>query len=318
MQAASGPLISLSPSFNTYSSSDRLAQIAARVVSELTSQDHQLTHDEPDWESLYATHHLEEEQEQVTQQQQQQQQQHRQPQNDGVHEEAEQEEEEFEFAFVGGDAHTSPISADEIFSNGQIRPVYPLFDQGLLKEHNDVVCPKKVNGDADAVNKKNSEVATTPKQRRLPLRMLMIEEERETASCSSSEADDLENLPPGTYCVWTPPKTKSSSAGSSKRWKFRDLLYRSSSEGKETFVFLAPSSTKRADNKNNNNKDDVVSKKRVGGGGGGGVSQNEERFVVRSKAAEEGDKRRSFLPYRQDFVGFFSNVNGLSRNLHPF
>ncbi|PQP94070.1 uncharacterized protein Pyn_40241 [Prunus yedoensis var. nudiflora] len=50
MQAASGPLISLSPSFNTYSSSDRLAQIAARVVSELTSQDHQLTHDEPDWE----------------------------------------------------------------------------------------------------------------------------------------------------------------------------------------------------------------------------------------------------------------------------
>ncbi|CAL9031066.1 unnamed protein product [Prunus brigantina] len=306
MQAASGPLISLSPSFNTYSSSDRLAQIAARVVSELTSQDHQLTHDEPDWESLYATHHLEEEEE-VKQH-------HRQPQNDEEAEE-EEEEEEFEFAFVGRDAHTSPISADEIFSNGQIRPVYPLFDQGLLKEHNDVVSPKKVNGDADAVNK-NSKAATMPKQRRLPLRMLMIEEERETASCSSSEADDLENLPPGTYCVWAPPKTKSSSAGSSKRWKFRDLLYRSSSDGKETFVFLAPSSTKRADNKNNN-KEDVVSKKRVGGGGGG-VSQNEERFVVRSKAAEEGDKRRSFLPYRRDFVGFFSNVNGLSRNLHPF
>ncbi|KAH0975520.1 hypothetical protein GBA52_017419 [Prunus armeniaca] len=224
-------------------------------------------------------------------------------------------EEEFEFAFVGRDAHTSPISADEIFSNGQIRPVYPLFDQDLLKQHNDVVSPENVNGDADAVNKKNSKAATTPKQRRLPLRMLMIEEERETASCSSSEADDLENLPPGTYCVWAPPKTKSSSAGSSKRWKFRDLLYRSSSDGKETFVFLAPSSTKRADNKNNN-KDDVVSKKRIGGGRG--VSQNEERFVMRSKAAEEGDKRRSFLPYRQDFVGFFSNVNGLSRNLHPF
>ncbi|PQQ16453.1 uncharacterized protein Pyn_01594 [Prunus yedoensis var. nudiflora] len=310
MQAASGPLISLSPSFNTYSSSDRLAQIAARVVSELTSQDHQLTHDEPDWESLYATHHLEEEQQQQVKQQQQQ---HRQPQNDGVHEEA--EEEEFEFAFVGRDTHTSPISADEIFSNGQIRPVYPLFDQDLLKEHNGVVSPKKVNGDADAVDKNNSKAATTPKQRRLPLRMLMIEEERETASCSSSEADDLENLPPGTYCVWAPPKTKSSSAGSSKRWKFRDLLYRSSSDGKETFVFLAPSSTKRADNKNNK-KNDVVSKKRVGGGDG--VSQNEERFVVTSKAAEEGDKRRSFLPYRQDFGGFFSNVNGLSRNLHPF
>ncbi|KAM1035818.1 hypothetical protein ACFX2F_039009 [Malus domestica] len=151
--------------------------------------------------------------------------------------------------------------------------------------------------------------------------MLMLEEERETESCSSSEADDLENLPPGTYCEWAPPKSspgqrrcnKSSSAGSSsKRWKFWNLLHRSSSDG---IVFLAPSSTKRA----NNNKGDDVTRKRVdNGGGGGGVSENRERFVVRSKAEEAGDKRRSFLPYRQDFVGFFSNVNGISRNLHPF
>ncbi|KAB2633361.1 hypothetical protein D8674_029608 [Pyrus ussuriensis x Pyrus communis] len=301
--AATGPLVSLSPSFNTYSSSDRLAQIAARVVDEFTHQDRQLTQ-EPYWESIYD--HQEEEKLHHR----------RQPKNDDVQKDKEEEEEdEFEFAFVssGGESHTSPISADEIFSNGQIKPtVYPLFNQDLLLAHNDVVSSTNANDDADDAVKK-------PKPRRLPLRMLMIEEERETASCSSSEADDLENLPPGTYCVWAPPKScpgqrrcnKSSSAGSSsKRWKFRNLLHRSSSDD---FVFLAPSSTKRANNK----KGDDVTRKRVDNSCGG-VSENGERYVVRSKAEEAGDKRRSFLPYKQDFVGFFSNVNGISRNLHPF
>ncbi|CAN6713870.1 unnamed protein product [Malus baccata var. baccata] len=299
--AATGPLVSLSPSFSTYSSSDRLAQIAARVVGEFTHQDSQLTQ-EPDWESIYD--HQEEEKLHHR----------RQPKNDDV--QKEEEEEEFAFAFIssGGESHTSPISADEIFSNGQIKPtVYPLFNQDLLLAHNDVVSSINANGDADDAVKK-------PKPRRLPLRMLMLEEEGETESCSSSETDDLENLPPGTYCVWAPPKSshgqrrcnKSSSAGSSsKRWKFWNLLHRSSSDG---LVFLAPSSTKRA----NNNKGDDITQKRVDKGGVGGVSENGERYVVRSKAEEAGDKRRSFLPYRQDFVGFFSNVNGISRNLHPF
>ncbi|RXH81732.1 hypothetical protein DVH24_036073 [Malus domestica] len=66
-------------------------------------------------------------------------------------------------------------------------------------------------------------------------------------------------------------------------------------------IFLAPSSTKRA----NNNKGDDVTRKRVDNGGG--VLGNGERYVVRSKAEEARDKRRSFLPYMQDFVGFFSN-----------
>ncbi|CAN6585351.1 unnamed protein product [Malus baccata var. baccata] len=302
--AATGPLISLSPSFNTHSSSDRLAQIAARVVDEFSHQDHQLT-DESDWETLYD--HQEEEKLHHRQQ----------TRDDNVQKDKEEEEEEFEFSFVssGGEPHTSHVSADEIFSNGQIKPtVYPLFNQDLLLPHNDVVSSKNANGNVDDAVKK-------PKQRRPPLRMLMNEDERETPSCSSSEADDLENLPPDTYCVWAPPKpspgqrgcNKSSSAGSSsKRWKFRNLLYRSSSEGKDTFAFLAPSSTKTAEN----NKGDNVTRKRIDGGGG--MSENGERYVVRSKTAEEGDKRRSFIPYRQDFVGFFSNVNGLSRNLHPF
>lgn len=284
---AAGPLISLSPSFNAYSSSDRLAQIAARVVNEFREE---LGDDDDVWKEI------DDEYENNTQFAQPPSQE-REPPNDDAN-----EEEEFEFAFVCREAQTSPISADDVFYNGQIRPVYPVFDQSLLVQGND-------DSDSAAVDKNSDKLATT-KPRRQPLRMLMIEEERETASCSSSEADDLENLPPGTYCVWAPPKAsggrgdgdKSSSTGSSKRWKFRDLLSRSSSDGgKDTIVFFtpAPTTTKAADKEGSNV---VVSRK----------------VRSSSKGVEEGDKRRSFLPYRQDLVGFFSNVNGLSRNLHPF
>ncbi|KAL6177464.1 hypothetical protein ACLB2K_048990 [Fragaria x ananassa] len=296
--AIGGSLISLSPSFNAYSSSDRLAQIAARVVSEFRQE-----LDEAGLEDIddgyennggqFSPPRLEQE-----------------ARNHDVKVvKDDDDEEEFEFAFVCRDAPTSPIAAEEVFYNGQIRPVYPVFDQSLLLQNDD---------DVDAVNKDSEKSAAAEgeavtKPRRRPLRMLMIEEERETASCSSSEADDLENLPPGTYCVWAPPKVdsssekggkisgggcgKSGSTGSSKRWKFRDLLSRSSSDGsKDNLVFFAPKAAEKE---------------------GGNVVV--VRKVRRSgKGAADGDKRRSFLPYKQDLVGFFSNVNGLSRNLHPF
>ncbi|XP_062027108.1 uncharacterized protein LOC133743255 [Rosa rugosa] len=302
--AAASSLTSLSPSFNAYSSSDRLAQIAARVVSEFRQElDEAGLEDIDDLydsnnDAQFSPPRLEAQQE---------------AENDDVKEaadEEEEEEEEFEFAFVcrEGEAPTSPIAAEEVFYNGQIRPVYPVFDQSLLLQNDDDL---ESSDSTHAVNKDSERPSTVTKPRRQPLRMLMIEEEREAASCSSSEADDLENLPPGTYCVWAPPKAsgkgggrsgggcdKSSSTGSSKRWKFRDLLSRSSSDGaKDTLVFFAPT-TKTAEKEGSNV---VVARK--------GKS---------SKAVADGDKRRSFLPYRQDLVGFFSNVNGLSRNLHPF
>ncbi|KAL7245605.1 hypothetical protein ACSBR2_000855 [Camellia fascicularis] len=88
--------------------------------------------------------------------------------------------------------------------------------------------------------------------------------DRDPPSCSSSEADELDGVLAGTYCIWKPKSDssavakslerckKSSSTGSSKRWMFRDLLYRSNIDDKDTFVFLAPSNANSK--KNNNNK----------------------------------------------------------------
>ncbi|XP_062118446.1 uncharacterized protein LOC133832074 [Humulus lupulus] len=302
-------LRSVNPSFNGYSSSGtgNLADIAARVVNEFRQENGSngsifgLEDDYEPWEfgevnqgrSLITIPDV-----------------HRE-------EEGEEEESEFEFAFVATEPDSSPISADEIFYNGQIKPVYPLFDQSLLLED-------KVSLN-DVVVKKNEE--TVRRTRRPPLRKLMVEEEREatTSSCSSSEADELDGLKQGTYCVWKPKngdvtgseserRNKCGSTGSSRRWKLRDILSRSRSVGKEGLLF-APSIKKVGSSKRTGKEETAVP----------GAAENEKlkNGVVPKENGEGGkiknkDEDRKRTTYKQDFVGFLANVNGLSRNLHPF
>ncbi|KAL3571097.1 hypothetical protein D5086_028346 [Populus alba] len=241
MQARS-PLITFSPSspsFNSYSSS-KLAEIAARVVLEFTSESEQ---PEDSSNSIFSwrVHEGEE---------------NNHPQNDNElgendHDEEEEEEDDdddFEFAVLSKpEPQFSPISADDIFYNGQIRPFYPLFNTKLLLDDQESL-PKSKTATNTQDNKKPN---------RLPLKKLFYED-RETFSCSSSEADDIDSAEPGTYCVWTAKKEegslgsckKSSSTGSnSKRWKFKDLLHRSNSDGKDTFVFLTPNNKKSGGHK---------------------------------------------------------------------
>lgn len=249
------PLISLSvsPSFNNYSSSstggNNLAEIAARVVSEFRRENPRaaaafLFDSEPDSDS----------------------------------EPEPEPEPEFEFAAPT----SSPIPADEIFLNGQIRPVYPVLGKGTF-----LVPQETAKTQTASFSGGNDENALPPpRPRRQPLRKLMVEEERATCS-TSSEAIELDGLRPGTYSVWAPNKDKeekgdrkkSKSTGTaSRRWKLRDLiLSRSSSDVRHVEV-----------------------KKK-----GGKVTAEEE---------EKEEKR----PCKKDIVGILANVNGLSRNLHPF
>ncbi|KAJ1398221.1 hypothetical protein SESBI_31217 [Sesbania bispinosa] len=171
-------LSSSSPSFSSYSS-ETFAQIAARVIHELRNDSNSLNDTHFDsWQ-----------------------------QNDDV------VDDDFEFSFLSTDPISSPVSADDIFENGQIRPTYPLFDRTLL---NDVALVSPINAE------------TAPRPRRLPLRKLMFETEDENGN-------ELDGVDAETYCVWTPSCKKSSSTGSttSKRWKLRDLLHRSHSDGKK-------------------------------------------------------------------------------------
>lgn len=331
--AGASPVLSLSPSspsFSSYSSAN-LAEIAARVVEEFRQQEPE------DSEDIFNINWVREEEDDTRESNF----------DDDVelfsqkqkHKEEEEEEEEFEFAVVCNKKQEwSSITADEIFFNGQIKPLYPLFNRDLLfhnYDHQNNAAPAPAPAPSPAPS---STTTTGRSSNRLPLGKLMSEE-RETSvsySCSSSEADDLDNLPPGTYCVWTPKPSKkesqspgrsckkSHSTGSSKRWKFRDLLYRSNSDGKDTFVFFTPLVSSNHNNKKTataaaaaaahhhhrdiKDSDKSSSASATGTGKAANKATVQERYA-RNRSVKEEDKKRSFLPYRQDLVGFFSNVN---------
>ncbi|KAL6848883.1 hypothetical protein ACP4OV_021466 [Aristida adscensionis] len=256
---------------------------------------------------------------------------------------------EFEFPFVSRDSLAGTAApADELFADGRIRPFYPVFGRrggggggGVGVGHDDTA---------------QSAPATAARVRG-QLGRLFLEESRArnsstsstastASSCTSSSAatedDDgggLEGAPPESYCLWTPgssaspsprPPRKSSSTGSMARWRrISELVVgRSHSDGKEKFLFLPaqppketnhsdkpkhrppnPSAGRKASLAAATEVDTVAAVHRTAyiakGGGGGGVPG--------------GTPRRTFLPYREELVGFFANVNGISRSHHhPF
>ncbi|XP_010514498.1 PREDICTED: uncharacterized protein LOC104790442 [Camelina sativa] len=203
----------------------------------------------------------------------------------------EKSDEEFEFSMAAGTS--SPDGGGLVF---------PVFNQNLISGE------------------------TSPEEKAaviVPLKDLFLRErsneqppQQETYSSSSSDVeedeDEFDEIPREIYCPWTPARStaemspsggcrKSKSTGSSstsswstKRWRLRDLLKRSKSDGKQSLKFLNPvedESTKRK-------KEKVVT-----------VSSAHEKFYLRNKAMKEEDKRKSYLPYKQDLVGLFSNIN---------
>nr|GMC52695.1 Candidapepsin-7 like [Ipomoea batatas] len=209
-----------------------------------------------------------------------------------------------EFLYVGDlDAELSLIStADQIFYNGQIRPVFPIFNPNYWESATGTssMCNSSLSSSGD--EQQQQKVSTPPQTMiRLPLRKLLLSEDQETpSSCSSSEADELEGIPEGMYCVWRPKEVKDEASASaspgkckksnstgwrwrSKRWRLPDLVHRSNSHGKDTFVFLTKGEDKAGAKSNPN--------------------------LTHYTKNRSGDKRRhSYLPYRQHLVGFFANV----------
>lgn len=220
------------------------------------------------------------------------------------------DDDEFEFAVVS--SHVN--SADEIFSQGHISPRYPLFDRSLLLDV-DPNLIEVVNGSAESDCKPSLVV-------RLPLRKL-FSEERDFSSWSSSEADDLDGVNPGTYCVWKPKaespgrcKKSNSTGNSSRRWKFRDILYRSNSDSKESpFLLFKPLiSTNRKINNEKVKKVEKSAKVASAVGDGGSAVAPKEKDPTENG----GSRRRSYLPSGQALVGAFTNVSRSNRNLRPF
>ena len=252
----------------------------------------------------------------------------------------EEEKKEQEFSFACTNPQTSLVTADEIFDNGQIRPIFPVFDQSTVfaAAHGGAASP------------------LLP-----PLKKLFVEQQRDVFSSGS----ETNGAPEGPLRESSHETTtlevevkdsrgtceKSNSTGFSKLWRFRrELKLRSNSDGKDAFVFLNPPEPakpekpgeakvkndavkkgKAGETKVKNDvvkngkakeaeakaKNDVVKHGKVGMRKTMSSSAHEKLYVMNRKR-KESDKRRSFLPYRNQLVGFFANMNAFSRNVHPF
>ncbi|KAG4205978.1 hypothetical protein ERO13_A04G135400v2 [Gossypium hirsutum] len=206
----------------------------------------------------------------------------------------EKEEEEFSFDCLNPDG--SPISADDVFLNGKIRPVFPFSNEDLVF----------ANGNGSVSKPEDCEVSV-----RAPLKKVFVEGSPETTSSSETTG------PYRRIVEKTLPDTckKSNSTGFSKLWRFKDFMIRSNSDGKDAFVFFnhtassSGTSSVKAEKKSEKPKATIKQKSSK-------TTSAHEKLYVKNKAMREGEKRRSYLPYKQ--FGFFTNVNKLSRNLHPF
>ncbi|KAM0043902.1 hypothetical protein Hdeb2414_s0010g00346861 [Helianthus debilis subsp. tardiflorus] len=282
----------ISPSFTSNNSSNNLADIAARVVAEFRNDDDDIYNfiqddNEPEANSTENHDDIYNFTDDVT---------HK-PEpnptenlnlnlNDDVSE-SEDSDDEFEFA------------VDSIFFNGEILQRYPLFDRSLLLN--------------DVVHKSDSKPVRHPLRK---LFKLETETETETASFSSSESDVLNGATPGTYCIWKPEiksvTKKSNSTGScSKRWRFRNLINRSNSDISETASKDASVIVVRQLTATKKRTEKVKKVEKTAKVEPVTVTDEVNSGNKSDKTVKEGNRIRSYLPYKPDLVG-------LSRNLHPF
>lgn len=201
-------------------------------------------------------------------------------------------DEEFTFMYLG--ENNTPIPADKASKNKDIHPIFPLFGQNLLSHEERKQLP--INPQVDTVFVESHRVALS----------------------STSDYDNIESMAMGPYCTWKkqPPKLskKSNSTGFSKLWRLKDKVGRSNSDGRDAFVFLKKSV--RTTVGGSSSKGNVGKRK--------GLKAENGKFpghevYLRKRAQGEEDRRRSYLPYRPEIMGFFTNVNGgLSKNVHPY
>lgn len=193
----------------------------------------------------------------------------------------------FEFSLVQRDDLNLNLTPDKMF---QVQEAfYPIFNRDLLQNR---LSHEKADSAALLV----------------PFEKLVVEDREEHDVPSSSESEsDIEETSPRMFCVWMPQVVpaspsrckKSSSTGSSSKtsWKLRDLLlHRSNSEGKSKGNIMVQAPKKKKEGK---------------AGKVQSFKQQHEEFYVQNRSSKEMQRRKSFLPYRQGLVGFFTQVNGL-------
>ncbi|XP_051149257.1 uncharacterized protein LOC127263976 [Andrographis paniculata] len=225
--------------------------------------------------------------------------------------EDEDEEQEEEFSFINGGELPSPVAAEDAFSEGRIKTVFPLFNQGFLLPDDDP----------------NSLIENLPIR---PAVKVFVETSEGSSGTAASAAGESEIS--GPYCEWSDRKAveaseqgcsnckKSNSTGFSKIWRLKELRgKRSNSDGRDAFVFL--NSTQPPKKKAEESPAAAAARSSERKEKGKRTTALSAHEVYLKSKAKAGKERRTptYLPYRPELVGFFTTLNGgLTKNVHPF
>ncbi|RDX78710.1 hypothetical protein CR513_40965, partial [Mucuna pruriens] len=173
-------------------------------------------------------------------------------------------EEQEDFSFPCIDPQGTLIFADEIFDNGKIRPIFPIFDQSLIftTAHDNDTLPL-----------------------RLPLKKVFIKQLNDFPSKSKGLHNKTAQKTMVEVIASNDKSKKSNSMGFSKTWTFReDLKLRSNSDGDNAFVLLNPSGSVPI--RSSKVKENVVSKKGNDGKCKIALSAHEKLYVMNRKKKE--------------------------------
>lgn len=212
------------------------------------------------------------------------------------------EEEEFSFMFEG--ANTPSMETEDV------KQVFPLFNRDLFFSGEGLKTLRQEN------------IPT-----KLPVKKVFVEtnERSDEGHLVTSATPGSEEIA-GPCCEWSGKAVakKSNSTGFSKFWRFKDFSGRSNSDGKDAFVFLNKSQAPRHSIVKRRNREvgPPSPKAEMGKAGknvrGKTAPLSAHAVYLKNKAKQE-NRRRSYLPYRPELMGFFTNANvGLTRNVHPY
>ncbi|XP_047952582.1 uncharacterized protein LOC125198231 [Salvia hispanica] len=196
------------------------------------------------------------------------------------------DDEDFEFSLVRDD---NELSAEDFVYDGQLGPIFPVFNRDLLLSD----------------DRRDSSV-------QVPLSQLLLEDRRggdgDPPSCSSSEADELESVPPGPYRLAAEGGTgcragvRREKPPGGRKGGFSEMGGAKRREG--SLVFLTPKRGRR----NSRQISKKIERKRGQGRlrlrfalPGGRVGRT--RLCMEKQSDEQVDRKKSYLPYRQDLVG---------------
>ena len=216
-----------------------------------------------------------------------------------IHNNDEENIDEQEFSFPDANFQDIRIFAGDLFENGKLRTLLPHFDQSRF--------------DTSTPNNVASHI-------RPPLKKIFINnsispQSRPDGNSKETQNEFLENITLVEMLESKEHCKKSNSTGSSNLWRFRQNMdLRCNSDNRDSLVILNSSVPK---SHVKTKVESIVIKKRKEEQPKKALSTYEKLYLT-NKKRKGSNKQRSFLPYKHQLFGFFTNMNGLSRNLHPF